>query len=122
MKEYNERAKSGQPDPLGKFPKRFVAQETPPFYALDCGLSGFGAMLTKGGIPTAAITLGGLVVDEDTGEVKRTDGSPIEGLYAAGRNAIGLCSNNYFASGTSIADCVFAGRRAGAHAANRQVK
>ncbi len=122
MKEYNERAKSGQPDTLGKYPKRFVAQETPPFYALDCGLRGFGAFLTTFGIPTAAITLGGLVVDEDTGEVKRADGSRIEGLYAAGRNAVGLCSNNYFASGSSIADCIFAGRRAGSHAASRQAK
>ncbi len=122
MKEYNDRARAGQPDTLGKYPKRFVPQETPPFYALDCGLRGFAAFLTTFGIPTAAITLGGLVVDEDTGEVKRADGSRIEGLYAAGRNAIGLCSNNYFASGSSIADCIFAGRRAGAHAAARQVK
>ncbi|MDM7999050.1 MAG: FAD-binding protein [Dehalococcoidia bacterium] len=120
MKEYNERAKSGQPDPLGKFPKRFVPQETPPFYAMDISFQGFSSTFTKGGIPTAAITLGGLVVNEQTGEVVRKDGSPIPGLYAAGRTAIGLCSNGYFASGTSIADCVFAGRRAGRHAASRQ--
>jgi len=50
------------------------------------------------------------------------DGSSIENLYAAGRNAVGLCSNVYFASGTSIADCVLAGRRAGAHAAGRPAK
>ncbi len=122
MKEYNDRARNGQPDVLGKYPKRFVPQDKPPFYALDCGLRGFGDMLTKFGIPTAAITLGGLVVNEETGEVKRADGSSIEGLYAAGRNAIGLCSNNYFASGSSIADCIFAGRRAGRHAASRPVK
>lgn len=122
MKQYNETAKSGQPDPLGKLQKRFVPQDTPPFYALDCSLSGFSATLTKGGIPTAAITLGGLVVNEQTGQVKKADGSSIEGLYAAGRNAVGLCSNYYFASGSSIADCVFAGRRAGNHAAKQQAK
>jgi 3-oxo-5alpha-steroid 4-dehydrogenase len=122
MKQYNEIAKKGEPDPLGKLQKRFVAQDTPPFYALDCSLQSFSATFTKGGIPTAAITLGGLVVNEHTGQVKRADGSSIEGLYAAGRNALGLCSNVYFASGTSIADCVFAGRRAGAHAASRTVK
>jgi 3-oxo-5alpha-steroid 4-dehydrogenase len=122
MKQYNEIAKKGEPDPLGKLQKRFVAQDTPPFYALDCSLQSFSATFTKGGIPTAAITLGGLVVNEQTGQVKRADGSCIEGLYAAGRNAVGLCSNVYFASGTSIADCVFAGRRAGAHAAGHPAK
>lgn len=114
--EYNALAKEKKPDPLGKTEKRFVPQDTPPFYAVD------NSIRTKMGIPTAAMTLGGLVVNEQTGEVKRQDGSSIEGLYAAGRNAIGLCSNGYFASGTSIADCVFAGRRAGGHAAKRQAK
>jgi len=33
---------------------------------------------------------------------------------------VGLCGNGYFASGTSIADCIFAGRRAGSDAASRQ--
>jgi 3-oxo-5alpha-steroid 4-dehydrogenase len=122
MKQYNETAKKGDPDPLGKYQKRFVPQDTPPYYALDCSLSGFSATLTKGGIPTAAITLGGLVVNEQTGQVKKADGSSIEGLYAAGRNAIGLCSNVYFASGSSIADCIFAGRRAGKHVAKQQAK
>jgi 3-oxo-5alpha-steroid 4-dehydrogenase len=120
MKQYNEIAAKGEPDPLGKFQKRFVPQDTTPFYAVDCSLQGLS--LTKFGIPTAAITLGGLVVNEETGQVKRKDGSSIAGLYAAGRNAIGLCSNVYFASGSSIADCVFAGRRAGKHAAKQQTK
>jgi 3-oxo-5alpha-steroid 4-dehydrogenase len=122
MKEYNEAAKKGGPDPFGKYPKRFIAQDTPPFYALDCSLQGFSATITKGGIPTAAITLGGLVVNEKTGQVVKKDGTSIQGLYAAGRNAIGLCSNAYFASGTSIADCIFAGRRAGRHAAKLPAK
>lgn len=117
MSRYNEIARKGEPDPMGKFEKRFVPQDTPPYYAIDCSLSGFTQTLTKFGIPTAAMTLGGLVVNEETGQVKRADGSSIDGLYAAGRTAIGLCSNGYFCSGTSIADCVFAGRRAGRHAA-----
>jgi 3-oxo-5alpha-steroid 4-dehydrogenase len=120
MKQYNQIANSGQPDPLGKVPERFVAQDTPPFYALDCSLPGLS--LTSFGIPPAAITLGGLVVNEETGQVKRADGSSINGLYAAGRTAVGLCSNVYFASGSSIADCVFAGRRAGLHAAKQPGK
>jgi 3-oxo-5alpha-steroid 4-dehydrogenase len=48
--------------------------------------------------------------------VRREDGSTIAGLYAAGRTAVGICSNSYV-SGLSLADCVFSGRRAGAHAA-----
>ena len=111
MSNYNAIAASDQPDPMGKIQKRFVPQGTPPFYALD------NSIKSKSGIPTAAMTLGGLVVDQQTGQVLRQDGSPIEGLYSAGRNAVGLCSNGYFASGVSIADCVFAGRRAGQHAA-----
>jgi 3-oxo-5alpha-steroid 4-dehydrogenase len=120
MTQYNEIASKGQPDPLGKLQKRFIPQDMPPFYALDCSLQGLSH--TKFGIPVAAITLGGLVVNEQTGQVKRADGTSIDGLYAAGRNAVGLCSNVYFASGSSIADCVFAGRRAGGHAAKQPTK
>ena len=122
MKQYNEIAAKGGPDPLGKMEKRFKPQVKPPFYALDCSLKGFKDTLTKLALPTAALTLGGLAVDEQTGQVKRQDGSSVEGLYAAGRNAVGLCSNSYFASGTSIADCVFAGRRAAQHAVKQQAK
>jgi 3-oxo-5alpha-steroid 4-dehydrogenase len=62
------------------------------------------------------LTLGGLVVDEQTGAVRREDGSTIDGLYAAGRNAVGVCSNSYV-SGLSLADCAFSGRRAGRNVA-----
>ena len=59
----------------------------------------------------------GLAVDEETGGVKREDGTVIPGLFAAGRTAVGVCSRQYI-SGLSIADCVFSGRRAGASAAS----
>ena len=61
------------------------------------------------------LTLGGLVVAEDTGQVRRADGTLVPGLYAAGRSAVGLCSRSYV-SGLSLADCVFSGG-AGQHAA-----
>ena len=61
-------------------------------------------------------TIGGLAVDEETGHVLRADGQPIKGLFAAGRTAIGIPSH-FYVSGTSLADCVFSGRRAGSHAA-----
>lgn len=100
---FNAAAASGTADPLGKSPDRMRAL-APPFYAVNVSLiNQFG--------PTFAFTLGGLVVDEETGEVKRADGSVIRGLYAAGRSAVGLCSNSYM-SGMSIADTVFSGRRA----------
>lgn len=62
-------------------------------------------------MPLPCITLGGLVINEETGAVQRGDGSEIAGLYAAGRAAVGIPSRRYM-SGTSLADCVFSGRRA----------
>ncbi len=110
MSTCNAVAERGEPDPLGKIQERFVPQDRPPFYAIDCSLD------SSNGVPCPAMTLGGLVVNEGTGQVVRTDGSTVEGLYAAGRNAVGVCSEAYV-SGLSIADCVFSGRRAGRHAA-----
>ena len=116
MSRYNAIAGKHEPDPLGKIEKRFVPQDTPPFYAVDCSLK------SKSGIPTASLTLGGLVVNEKTSQVLRSDGSSVDSLYAVGRNAVGICSNGYFASGISISDCIFSGRRAGKHAASLQSK
>jgi len=62
--------------------------------------------------PLPTLTLGGLVVDEENGSVIGTDGKSIKGLYAAGRSAVGICSNIYI-SGLSVADCIFSGRRIG---------
>jgi 3-oxo-5alpha-steroid 4-dehydrogenase len=112
MAAYNTTVAGGEPDPLGKSQERFMPQDKPPFYAIDCSLD------WAHGVPCSAMTLGGLVVDEETGQVQRADGSAIEGLYAAGRNAVGVCSQSYV-SGLSIADCVFSGRRAGRHIAFR---
>jgi 3-oxo-5alpha-steroid 4-dehydrogenase len=112
MSRYNAIAGKHEPDPLGKIEKRFVPQDTPPFYAVDCSLK------SKSGIPTASMTLGGLAVNEKTSQILRKDGSSVDGLYAVGRNAVGVCGNGYFASGISISDCIFSGRRAGKHAAS----
>ncbi len=106
---YNERARQGQGDELGKADKSFHALETPPYYAMVTDLG-------SGWFPTPCISLGGLRVDGASGRVLREDGSPIPGLYAAGRNAVGISSHSYV-SGLSIADGLFTGRRAGRHAA-----
>ena len=79
------------------------------FRSIDVGLA---AKL----FPCPTLTLGGLVVDEASGRVRSSDGRCIEGLYAAGRTAVGVSSGLYV-SGLSIADGIFSGRRAGLHAA-----
>lgn len=106
---YNTMANAGGPDPHGKSADKLHPIATGPFYAINFSVDNFW-------YPTMAFTLGGLAVDEDTGEVTREDGSIIAGLYAAGRTAVGICSQSYM-SGLSIADTVFSGRRAGRHAA-----
>jgi 3-oxo-5alpha-steroid 4-dehydrogenase len=85
-------------------------QDQPPFSLIDCSVR------PRLAYPAPMLTLGGLVVAEDTGQVRRADGSVVPGLYAAGRTAVGLCSHSYV-SGLSLADCVFSGRRAGRNAA-----
>jgi 3-oxo-5alpha-steroid 4-dehydrogenase len=83
----------GMPEAFGK----------PPYSLINVSVrAGFG-------YPCPMLTLGGLVVDEETGQVQG-----VPGLYAAGRSAVGVCSESYV-SGLALADCVFSGRRAGQH-------
>ena len=65
--------------------------------------------------PTMLLTLGGLRVEEMSGNVLSNSGRIIRGLHAASRTAVGLCSHNNL-SGVSLADGVFSGRRAGSFA------
>jgi 3-oxo-5alpha-steroid 4-dehydrogenase len=96
-------------DPTGKPADLVAAQDQPPYSLIDYSIR---ARLLN---PAPVLTLGGLVVEPETGQVVRADGTAVPGLYAAGRSAVGLCSRSYV-SGLSIADCVFSGRRAGRHA------
>ncbi|MEM7409852.1 MAG: FAD-dependent oxidoreductase [Myxococcota bacterium] len=82
--------------------------DAPPFAALACHLGdAFYPYFTLGGLRT-----------RPTGEVLRSDGAAIAGLYAAGRTACGLPrSAEGYSSGMSLGDCTFFGRRAGAAAA-----
>jgi 3-oxo-5alpha-steroid 4-dehydrogenase len=109
LEKYDSAARTGDSDPLGKSAELLRPLRTPPFYAIDCSLD--SALF-----PAPCITLGGLRVEGGTGRVLRADGAAIEGLYAAGRNAVGVSSQSYM-SGLSIADCIFSGRNAGRHAA-----
>jgi 3-oxo-5alpha-steroid 4-dehydrogenase len=103
-------AGAGSADPLGKAAGLLRPQDQPPYSLIDVSIR--PRMLH----PAPVLTLGGLVLDPGSGQVLRDDGSPVPGLFAAGRSAVGLCSRSYV-SGLSIADCVFSGRRAGRHAA-----
>jgi 3-oxo-5alpha-steroid 4-dehydrogenase len=117
---YNAAAAAGSADPAGKPPELFGGQDQPPYSLIDCSVR------PRLAYPAPMLTLGGLVVAEETGQVRRQvsgiregnggGGNVVAGLYAAGRSAVGLCSNSYV-SGLSLADCVFSGRRAGRHAA-----
>ncbi|BCN57573.1 FAD-binding protein [Rhodococcus hoagii] len=107
LERYNADRRAGVPDAMGKDPAHVTPLVDGPFYAFDCSIR------VQAGFPCPVLTLGGLTVDEWTGAVTGVDGAPIPGLYAAGRTAVGVCSQSYV-SGLSIADCVYSGRRAGA--------
>jgi 3-oxo-5alpha-steroid 4-dehydrogenase len=97
-------------DRLGKPADLVRPQDQPPYSLIDVSVR------PRLAYPAPMLTLGGLVVAEDTGQVRQAGGAVVPGLYAAGRSAVGLCSHSYV-SGLSLADCVFSGRRAGRYAA-----
>lgn len=109
---HNAAIAEGTADPVGKPAEYTRTVGNGPYWLLDVSIK---PSLTN---PCPMFTVGGVVVDEDTGAVKSTDGTDIAGLYAAGRTAVGICANSYV-SGLSLADCVFSGRRAGRSAAER---
>ncbi|MFE3055114.1 FAD-binding protein [Nocardia sp. NPDC059239] len=105
---HNRAIEQQLPDPMGKPDDIRRPLHAGPFALLDIS---FKSRLTY---PMPMLTLGGLLVDEETGAVRTESGAAIPGLFAAGRAAVGVCSNSYV-SGLSLADCVFSGRRAGTH-------
>lgn len=99
---YNDAAARGEDPLLGK-KARWIKPIGTPVGAIDLRES------------TGGFTLGGLQTTLDA-EVLHVDGPPIPGLYAAGRCAAGLAAWGY-ASGISLGDGSFYGRRAGRSAA-----
>jgi len=100
---YNQHAATGE-DPL--FHKSAVYTRPlagAPYSAWDLSVS--GAFFP-------AHTFGGLRTDVD-GRVINSFGEVIPALYAVGRNAAGLPTAPYIASGLSVGDCTYFGRRAG---------
>ena len=109
VEAYNRAARGEQADPYEKLPEEMAELKDGPYYAID-------ASVDSRFLPLSTMTVGGLRVDEASGQVLNDRGEIIPGLYAAGRNAVGLCSNIYV-SGLSYADCLFSGRRAARHVA-----
>ena len=113
VEAYSAAARSGAPDPMGKSPACCQAFGAGPYYAVRLT----HALPVS---PITSLTTGHcrwrrrsrLRIEEGTGNVIDIAGSRVSGLYAAGRTAIGIPSNNYV-SGLSLADCVWSGRRAG---------
>ncbi len=105
---YNEDVSAGA-DALFHKAKEWLKPLQGPLVALDC-TPGNGAYFPY-------FTLGGLDTTVD-GEVLTPRQSVIPGLYAAGRTACGIPRRgDGYASGTSIGDATYSGRRAGRHAA-----
>lgn len=109
--KYNKAAAAGLSCEFGKAASD-VKELKGAFYIMDISIDSKLAPLTT-------LTLGGLIVNEETGEVINQDMQEIQGLYAAGRTAVGVCSNIYV-SGLSIADCIFSGRRIGQHLSSKE--
>jgi predicted oxidoreductase len=111
VSRYNEAVEAGV-DPAFHKSDTWLKPLTGPFVALDC-TPGAGAFLPH-------FTLGGLDTTVD-GVVLNAEGSAISGLYAAGRTACGVPRRgDGYASGSSVGDATFSGRRAGRHVATAQ--
>ncbi|KAM0431336.1 hypothetical protein ACHAPT_005310 [Fusarium lateritium] len=113
VEEYNGAIERGERDPMKKMPDMRSPVSRPPFYGID-----ISATPDMGLQAVIGLTVGGLRVDGETGLVLDGKGGKIGGLYAAGRTAVGICSDGYI-SGLSLADGVFSGRRAAVHAIGR---
>ncbi|MEB3030516.1 FAD-binding protein [[Mycobacterium] nativiensis] len=110
LERYNTHAARGEDPDFHKQPPFLAPQDTGPWGAFD---------LSLGKAMYAGFTVGGLATSVD-GEVLRSDGSAVAGLYAAGACAANIAQDGKgYASGTQLGEGSFFGRRAGAHAAGR---
>jgi len=108
---YNRFAKKGEDPLFGKNKNNLAPLQKGPFKAYK--LSGQDAFFV-------AHTFGGLHTNTDA-QVIDAWGEPLPGLYAAGRTAASIPVSPYIASGVSVGDGVFFGRRAARHALRRKV-
>lgn len=107
---YNRHASNGEDPMFRKRPPHVRPLQGPPYQAWDLSVdSAFFPAHTFGGLHTTT-----------EGRVLNSFGEEIPGLFAAGRTAAGLPMAPYIASGLSVGDCTFFGRRAGWAAAGRK--
>lgn len=104
---YNRYARQRKDPLLGKTGQYLSSLKKAPFVAYDLSVD-------KAFFPVH--TFGGLRTNLNS-QVLNAWSEPIPGLYAAGRTSAGLPVAPYIASGISLGDGSFFGRRAGAHAA-----
>jgi 3-oxo-5alpha-steroid 4-dehydrogenase len=110
---YNRHATTGS-DPLFGKHANYVRPLEAPYAACEVtpGSGAFFPVFTLGGLRAHA-----------TGEVLDEEGSPVPGLFSAGRNSCGLPrSGAGYSSGMSIGDATFFGRLAGHSAALSPVR
>jgi 3-oxo-5alpha-steroid 4-dehydrogenase len=112
VRDYNKAATSGDDPTFHKRAPFLQPIGAPP-------ASGIGAidLRVDHGAIYATFTLGGLVTDSNGGALDDF-GRRVPGLYAVGRTAASLAAHHY-ASGISLGDGSFFGRRAGQHAATQ---
>ena len=112
VRDYNDAAARGEDPAFHKRAPFLQPIGVPP-------ASGIGAidLRVDHGAIYATFTLGGLATDAHGAALDGT-GAPIAGLYAVGRTAASLAASHY-ASGISLGDGSFFGRRAGRHAVTR---
>jgi len=110
VRRYNEAAAQGEDPTFHKRAPYLQPIGAPP----ASGLGAIDLRVDHGAI-YATFTLGGLMTDCDAA-VLDGNGRRISGLYAVGRTAASLAASHY-ASGISLGDGSFYGRRAGRHAA-----
>nr|WP_246386607.1 FAD-dependent oxidoreductase [Litorivivens lipolytica] len=108
---YNRHARAQQDPLFGKSREYLSPIGEAPFVAYDLSVD-------KAFFP--AHTFGGLRTNLNA-QVLNGFGEAIPGLYAAGRTSAGLPVAPYIASGISLGDGSFFGRRAGRHAAESRV-
>ena len=105
LARYNEHAHDHEDPQFHKAPEWVIPLESP-YGVIDLGVDrSWYAGFTLGGVRT---TVDGAVLDDA--------GSPIPGLFAAGRTSKGIAGAGYV-SGISLGDGTFFGRQAGASAA-----
>ncbi|WP_241262950.1 FAD-dependent oxidoreductase [Parahaliea mediterranea] len=114
---YNRHAAEGRDPLFHKTGEWLKPLDKPPYALLEYSASEMKAVIMPGTAGPLIFTLGGLKT-RTSGEVLDQDDRAIPGLYAAGRATAGLPRTAQgYASGMSVGDATFFGRRAGLAAA-----